>query len=190
MQALRPSLLFFLAQTLIFFKQQDRALQALESLLREQPNHQRAWSIAAFLHAEKGRLHQAADAFGHALALDPADAPTLFNAGFVLQRLGRHEEAIERFTRAIEIDPKIDRAWYGLGLSLVQRGRYREAIDRLSEASRLQPFNPFARYQLAAAWFKLGEPDKVQAEYRHVKGFDPTVAEHIRSDFGVPKDPD
>ena len=190
MQALRPSLLFFLAQTLIFFKQQDRALQALESLLREQPNHQRAWSIAAFLHAEKGRLHQAADAFGRALALDPADAPTLFNAGFVLQRLGRHEEAIERFTRAIEIDPKIDRAWYGLGLSLVQRGRYREAIDRLSEASRLQPFNPFARYQLAAAWFKLGEPDKVQAEYRHVKGFDPTVAEHIRSDFGVPKDPD
>ena len=32
--------------------------------------------------------------------------------------------------------------------------------------------------------------DKVRAEYRRVKSFDPTIAEHIREDFGVPKDPD
>jgi tetratricopeptide (TPR) repeat protein len=186
----RSSLRFYLAQTLLFFKQHARALRTLERLVEADPAHARAWSIAAFLYAEKGRLKEAGGAFERALALDPADAPNLFNAGFVLQRLGRHDEAIERFQRALEIDPSIDRAWYGLGLSLVQRGRYREAIDRLSEASRLQPFNPFARYQLAAAWFKLGEPEKVRAEYRHVKGFDPTVAEHIRADFGVPRDPD
>lgn len=190
MRAPRPSLLFFLAETLIFFRQHARALDTLQALLRQDPGHQRAWSLAAFLQAEKGRLAEATAAFEQALALDPTDAATLFNAGFVLQRLGRHEQAIEHFERAVQIDPKIDRAWYGLGLSLVQRGRYREAIDKLTEASRLQPFNPFARYQLAAAWFKLGEPEKVQAEYRHVKGFDPTVAEHIRVDFGVSRDPD
>jgi tetratricopeptide (TPR) repeat protein len=114
----------------------------------------------------------------------------LFNLGFALQKLARHDEAIERLQRAIELDPKLDRAWYGLGLSLVQRGRYAEAIARLTEAARLQPFNPYARYQLAAAWFKLGEHEKVRAEYRHVKGFDPKIAEHICLDFGVRPDPD
>ena len=46
------------------------------------------------------------------------------------------------------------------------------------------------RYQLAAAWFKLGEPEKVRAEYRKLKTFDPKIAAHVRTDFGVPKDPD
>jgi len=186
----RPSLLFFRAQFYLFIKQHARALESIEALLREDPTHQRAWSIAGFLHAEKGRFDDAIAAFERAVALNPRDAACVFNYAFALQRAGRHDEAIGRFQQAVELDPSIDRAWYGIGLSLIQRGRYREAIEKLGEAARLQPLNPFARYQLAAAWFKLGEHEKVQAEYRHVKGFDPAVAEHIRIDFGVPKDPD
>jgi tetratricopeptide (TPR) repeat protein len=187
---MHPRLLFFLAQLQIFFKLHTRALQALEAVLRENPSHPRAWSISGFLLAEKQRFDDSISAFERALVLRPDDAGTLFNLGFVLQRVGRHEDAIGRFQRAIELNPGLDRAWYGAGLSLVQRGRYQEAIEKLNQAARLQPFNPFARYQLAAAWFKLGEPEKVHAEYRRVKGFDPKVAEHIRVDFGVPRDPD
>ena len=185
-----PRVLFLFAQACIFFKQHARALQALESLLREQPDHPRAWSIAGFLYAEKGRTADAIAAFERALAIAPDDAAALFNLGFVLQKAGRHEEAIGRLGRAAELSPSLDRAWYGLGLSLIHCGRFREAIERLTEAARLQPLNPFARYQLAAAWFKLGEPEKVRAEYRKLKGFDPKVAEHVRADFGVPKDGD
>jgi tetratricopeptide (TPR) repeat protein len=183
-------LLFALAQACIFFKQHARALQVLEALLRERPDHPSAWSIAGFLYAEKSRHADAIAAFERALSLAPDNAATLFNLGFVLQKAGRHEEAIGRLERAIELNPALDRAWYGLGISLIHGGRFREAIERLTEAARLQPFNPFARYQLAAAWFKLGEPDKVRAEYRKLKGFDPKIAEHVRVDFGVPKDAD
>jgi tetratricopeptide (TPR) repeat protein len=185
-----PRLLFFFAQCCLFFKQHARALEALEALLRAQPDHARALSIAGFLYAEKGRYPDAIAVFERALALAPDDARTLFNLGFVLQKAGRHEDAIARLSRAVELDPPLDRGWYGLGISLIHCGRFREAIERLTEAARLQPFNPFARYQLAAAWFKLGEPEKVRAEYRKLKGFDPKVAEHVRVDFGVPKDPD
>jgi tetratricopeptide (TPR) repeat protein len=186
----RPSRLFLFAQACIFFKQHARALQALEALLREQPGHPRAWSIAGFLYAEKGRLGDAIASLERALALAPDNATTLFNLGFVLQKAGRHDEAIARMTRAVELNPALDRAWYGLGISLIHGGRFHEAIERLTEAARLQPFNPFARYQLAAAWFKLGEPEKVRAEYRKLKTFDPKIAAHVRTDFGVPKDPD
>ena len=186
----RATLLFLFAQCCIFFKQHARALQALEALLRDKPEHPRAWSNAGFLYAEKGRYPNAIAAFERALAIAPDDTATLFNLGFVLQKTGRHEEAIARLGRAVELNPPLDRAWYGLGLSLIHVGRFREAIERLTEAARLQPLNPFARYQLAAAWFKLGEPEKVRAEYRKLKGFDPKVAEHVRIDFGVPKDAD
>jgi tetratricopeptide (TPR) repeat protein len=186
----RPSGLFFFAQACIFFKQHARALQALEALLREAPEHPRAWSIAGFLYAEKGRLGESIAALERALALSPDNAAILFNLGFVLQKAGRHEEAIERMARAVELNPILDRAWYGLGISLIHCGRFHEAIQRLTEAARLQPFNPFARYQLAAAWFKLGEPEKVRAEYRKLKRFDPKIAAHVRADFGVPRDHD
>ena len=186
----RPSGLFLFAQACIFFKQHARALQALEAVLREEPAHPRAWSIAGFLYAEKGRLGDATGALERALALAPDNATTLFNLGFVLQKAGRHEEAIGRMARAVELNPALDRAWYGLGISLIHCGRFHQAIERLTEAARLQPFNPFARYQLAAAWFKLGEPEKVRAEYRKLKTFDPKIAAHVRADFGVPRDGD
>lgn len=187
---MNPSLLFLFAQACIFFKQHTRALQALEALLGSRPDHPRAWSIAGFLYAEKGRPADAIGAFERALALAPDDATTLFNLGFVLQKAGRHEEAIGCLARAVELKPPLDRAWYGLGISLIHTGRFREAIERLTEAARLQPLNPYPRYQLAAAWFKLGEPERVRAEYRKLKGFDPKIAEHVRLDFGVPRDGD
>ena len=190
MQPLRSWMLFSVAQLFTFFKRNTRALQAFEAVLKVDPRHQRAWSCAAFLHAEKGRYDQAIPAFEQALALKPGDAPAHFNLGFVLQRAGRHDEALGHFQRAIDLDPALDRAWYGMGLSLSQQDRYQEAIARLKEAARLQPFNPYARYYLAAAWFKLGEPENVQKEYRRVKKFDPRIAERLRVDFGVPKDPD
>lgn len=186
----RPSRLFLFAQACIFFKQHARALQTLEAVVREDPAHPRAWSIAGFLYAEKGRLGDAIAALERALALAPDDAATLFNLGFVLQKAGRHDEAIARMARAVELNPALDRAWYGLGISLIHGGRFHEAIERLTEAARLQPFNPFARYQLAAAWFKLGDAEKVRAEYRKLKQFDPKIAAHVRADFGVPRDAD
>jgi tetratricopeptide (TPR) repeat protein len=186
---LSPSWQFLFAQGCIFFRQHARALQALEALLRDQPDHVPARRLAGFLYAEKGWLAQSIDALERAVALEPDNAATLFNLGFALQKVARHEEAIGRLARAVELNPALDRAWYGLGLSLIHCGRFHEAIERLKEAARLQPLNPYARYQLGAAWFKLGEPDKVQAEYRKVKTFDPRVAAHMRADFGVPKDP-
>jgi tetratricopeptide (TPR) repeat protein len=190
MRSLPPPLLYFLAQFFVYIRQPDRALAAFEALFDRDPGRARAWSTAGFLYAAKENFSGAIEAFERAVALEPKDAATLFNLGFALQRVGRHEEALRRFEQAVAIQPNLDRAWYGMGVSLIHGGRFHEAIAKLTQAARLQPLNPFPRYQLAAAWFKLGEHEKVRAEYRHVKSFDPTIAKHISEDFGVPKDPD
>jgi tetratricopeptide (TPR) repeat protein len=187
---MRRWLLHLRAQFWVYLKRHERALAALEAVLAEYPDEPRAWSTAGFLYAERGRFKDAIGAFERSVALDGGDAATLFNLGFALQKMARHDDALLRLQRAIELQPNLDRAWYGMGVSLVHNGRYAEAIEKLNEAARLQPMSPFPRYQLAAAWFKLGEHEKVRAEYRHVKSFDPIVAGHIRADFGVPPDPD
>ena len=69
MQSLRPSLQFFRAQALIFFKAHGRALDALQELVREAPEHRRAWGILGFLLAEKERYADAIGAFERAIAL-------------------------------------------------------------------------------------------------------------------------
>ena len=126
-----PRALFLFAQACIFFKQHARALQALEALLREAPDHARAWSIAGFLYAEKSRHGDAIAAFERALSLAPDDPATRFNLGFVLQKAGRHEEALGHLAHAVELNPALDRAWYGLGLSLIHCGRFREAMTKI-----------------------------------------------------------
>lgn len=183
--SLRPSLMFWYGQLLTMFKRHSRALAVFRAVTREEPRHQQAWSCIGFLLAEREELDAAVEAFERAVALNPDDAPSHFNIGFILQRLGRHEAAVARFQRAVEINANTDRAWYGLGLSLTELGRLEEAAERFAEAARLQPFNPYAGYQLAGIWHRLGDRDKLQAEYKRVKGFDPKVAERIRIEFGV-----
>ena len=162
-----------------------RALPVFREVVRESPGRAEAWSVLAFLHAQKGELSEAIPAFEQALALRPGDAALCFNAAFTLQRAGRHDEALALFLRAIDLDPKLDRAWYGLGLSLAHAGRYEEAVARFREAARLQPFNPYAGYHLAAALFKLGRRDEVLKEYERVKEFDPKISELMRREFQI-----
>jgi tetratricopeptide (TPR) repeat protein len=182
---LRTALTFHYGRLLTILGRNERALEVYLAMARENPAHQGAWRCAGFLFAEQKRFDCAIDAFERALALDPKDAPTCFNLAFILQSAGRHAEAIERFQRAIDLERNLDRAWYGMGLSLAQLGRFEQAAEKLEEAARLQPFNPFAGYELAGVRFKLGQHDKVRAEYERVKGFDPKVSERIRVEFGV-----
>jgi tetratricopeptide (TPR) repeat protein len=154
-ESLRPSLLFWYGQVLTLFKRHARALEVFRTVTRENPRHQQAWSCIGFLLAEREELQPAIEDFERALALNPADAASHFNVG------------------------------YGLGLSLAQLGRLEEGAGKFQEAASLQPMNPYAGYQLAGVWHRLGRRDKVRAEYDRIKGFDPKVAERIRTEFGV-----
>ncbi len=153
-EPLEVTLLNAWAQTLLFFGLNRRALPVFREVVRRSPRRHEAWSVLAFLHAQRGELSEAIPAFERALALQPNDPALAFNAGFTMQRAGRHGPAMEQFLRAIELDPKLDRAWYGLGLSLAHDGRYEEAVARFREAARLQPFNPHAGYHACRRAFQ------------------------------------
>ena len=182
---LRPSFLFRYGQVLMLLKRRARALEVFQSVTHDDPRHRQAWNCVGILLAQREAYPQAIDAFRHALALDPADAAAHFNVAFMLQRVGRHADAVPVFERALELDARIDRAWYGLGLSLAKLGRLEDAALRFAEAARLKPSNAYTGYQLAGVWHRLGQRDKLNAEYQRIKGLDPQVAERIRTEFGI-----
>jgi len=184
----REPLLYWWAQTLLFFGASRRALPVLEEVVALNPKRHDAWNVLGYLHAQKGELSQAIAAFDRALAGEPDDAALAFNAAFTLQRAGEHARAMTLMQRVIALDPKFDRAWYGLGLSLSHDGRYEEAALRFREAARLQPLNPYAGYHLAAVLFKLGRREELLAEYERVKGFDPKISALMRREFGISDD--
>lgn len=182
---MRERLLYAWAQTLLFFGANAAALRAFKEIVELDPAQAEAWNVIGFLHAQRGEISEAVPAFDKALALRPRDAALCFNAAFVLQKAGAHGRAVPLLRQAIELDPKLDRAWYGLGLSLAHEGHLEEAIGQFREAARLQPFNPYAGYQLAAVYFKLGRRDELEREYVRIKEFDPKVSAIMRRDFGI-----
>ena len=183
--SLRESILYYWAQTLLFFGLNERALRAFRDVVRENPKREEAWSVLGFLYAQRGELSEAVPAFERAVALKTDDASLFFNAGFTAQRAGNHLRAMELMQAAIALDPKLDRAWYGLGLSLAHVGRYEEAVPKFREAVRLQLFNPYAGYHLAAVLHRLGRREEVIKEYLRVKEFDPKVSALMRREFEI-----
>jgi len=182
---LRPLLRLKLAQLLVFLGQERRAVATLRFALAEYPGLQQGWRYLAFLLSMAKENDAAIEAFRTAIGLDPADAETRFNLGFLLQQLGRLAEAAVELEEVTRLAPKLDRAWYGLGLILLEQNQFQQAADNLREAVRLQYFNPNAGYYLSFAYHKLGEHGKALAECERVNSYDPKVGARMRRDFGL-----
>lgn len=131
--------------------QHAKALQVLENALRLAPRR-------AEYRAERGKLllslrrpPEALAAAREALALQPADAPTLNTLGTVLSHCGEHDQALacfERATQSANARSIEERALptdfcaelhFNLATSLQFAGRFDEADAACEEALRLRP---------------------------------------------------
>lgn len=167
------------------FKRSDVALEYWDRIRVLRPRDPSVLASIAHMHAEAGRYDTASALMRESLALDGGQAGTWFNLGYLQQRSERHDEAIASFDRAIGIDSKLDRAYYGKALSLIKTNRVEDAIPILRRNIELQPMSPFGFYQLAHAYNRLGERDKVAGTIRKLAAFEPKVAKQLEKETGV-----
>src|SRR5262249_55168218 len=85
------------------------------------------------------RLKLSADAFQHALKLDPNQPVALTEFGHLLVLAGQPDNAISHFKRAIELLPRLAHAHYGLGLALEAKMDAAGAEAAYKEALKLDP---------------------------------------------------
>lgn len=129
----------------------ERANHAV-TLAPEEPRCHRVLALMR-LHA---REYAAAEYHLHrALHLNPYDADTMAQTGYLLTMRGRPFEAIQWLDKAVEINP-IHPDWYHFdrAMALYSAGDYQGAVDNLS---RLPLKTPWRMTRLAACHAQLGD---------------------------------
>jgi hypothetical protein len=115
--------------------------------------------------AELGRHEEAAAAFRHMVAIDPADARAYSNLGRAYMRLGRWEQALDGFVRAAALQPSEVRYHRNVGAAMVNLGRRAEALARFDEIVRLDPQNADAHVGRAFVLLVAGDFERGWREY-------------------------
>jgi tetratricopeptide (TPR) repeat protein len=169
----------------LLFKKPEIAISSWERILEINPGNTEALSALAHLHAEQGRKAKAVSILEQLVKQAPELSFNWFNLGFLQQDSGQHDLALVSFDQAIALDEKSDRAFYGKALSLIKLGRVQEAIPLLKKNTELQPMSPFGWYQLAHAYHRLNEKDRVAKVIRRLAEFEPKVALQLERETGV-----
>ena len=165
-----------------FIGKPDIAYAAYAEAFRIDPRDVRPARHLAAIAADRQRWDLAESWFEKVLAVQPEDADTWFNLGFVREHAGKAEAAIIAFDEAVRIKPTQDRAWYGKGLAHARLGQHEAAADALREAANLQPMNGNAYYQWGMALHHARRPDEVKTVVEKLVGFDPKRAKQLVQD--------
>jgi tetratricopeptide (TPR) repeat protein len=174
------------AMALLTLGLRDAAEDAFSAMLARWPDDAYALASRAHLRAQMGRRSQAIADAQRLVEVHPArSAADWFNLAYLLEEAERYDEAEPAFRRATELDPQLDRAWYGLGLVLIRQQRLDEAVAALERNTKLQPMSPYGWYQLARVQVDRAQPDEARKIIRHLKGFEPKVAEQLVRETGL-----
>jgi serine/threonine-protein kinase len=149
----------------------DRGVREAQSLEAEPATEAELLQTLGGIAQNLGRLDQAGDLLGRALALrrkafgqdHPDVARSLVASGELASARGRYDEAEQQIRAGLAMlqrhlsrnDPAVARSISALGRVLENAGRYPEAIKELEEAVRLQSNRPGQEADLSASLTEL-----------------------------------
>jgi len=143
------------ARTLLDHGDPQAAIDMLEAMLRERPDHGPAWLLLGAARLERREPELAFSAFERGLALRRGDPAGLVGHGEAALALGDLDTAILSFQRAIEEAGGerglLAEAYRGLGLAWRRRGDTDKAIRELRKAVVEDGADPLARAALGEA---------------------------------------
>lgn len=115
---------------------------------------------------------QAEEEFRTALKLNPYDALSWRQLGFVMSAKGDFKAAEEDYNKALALQPRDGDAKTGLAIVLISTNRANEAITLLESALKDDPANLVAHYRLSQLYRRAGRPADAEREteaFNHYK---------------------
>jgi tetratricopeptide (TPR) repeat protein len=101
----------------------------------------------------------------------PEDAAVHFQLGYALTAMQKLDEAKVQYQKAIELNPKMSEAYLNLGLALLDSAP-NAAIGPLQKATELVPNQVQARFALASAYERTGNPKLAIEQYQAAEKID------------------
>ena len=130
--------LFAQAQAAFRAGRLQEALERIDTLVRQAPDHADAWNLAGVVCHVRRDFDAAARYFQRALALG-AGAGVLVNLGFALQKSGSIDRAEQAYREAARRAPSLALAWQKLGGLQEMQGRREEALASFRHAVARDP---------------------------------------------------
>jgi predicted CXXCH cytochrome family protein len=136
----------------------DSALAEYVAAERYNADRPEAQSALGSLHAARGRLEEAAAAYGRALERDPTYVQAAINLADLQRATGDEDAAEQTLRTAIARMPGSAPVHHALGLALIRQRQSAEAIAELARAAKLAPDDPRFAYVYAVALHDTGKP--------------------------------
>ncbi len=136
-----------------------------------------AWHERAVALAQAGRVTDAIDSEGRAIALNALLPEPFVHLGVLEAGRGRMHEALRAFETATLLDPNNAVAWNNRGNALRALGRDEAAESAYRKASELAPNDPDPRNGLGVMLVQAGRLAEAEAIFTHLTSVAPELAE-------------
>ncbi|MGE0331816.1 MAG: type IV pilus biogenesis/stability protein PilW [Ramlibacter sp.] len=161
--------------------QTNVALDELKQVINADPNFPDAYNLRGLIYMRLNDMRQAEDSFRRAIALNPRDANSHHNFGWLLCQQGRFPESYREFEQAMANPLYTGRAktLMALGVCQVRGGQRVEAEKSLARAYELDAGNPVTGYNLANLLFQRGDFARAQFYIRRLNNSELANAETL-----------
>lgn len=159
----------------------DIALEELRQVLTADPSFPEAWNLRGVIYMRLGDARQAEDSFRRAMALDPRNADSQHNYGWLLCQQGRYPEAERAFTNALAnpLYGARSKTFLAMGVCQARAGELEPAERSLSRAYELDAGNPVTGYNLARVLYMRGSFERAQFYIRRLNNSELANAESL-----------
>jgi type IV pilus assembly protein PilF len=161
--------------------QTNVALDELKQVIASDPTFPQAYNLRGLIYMRLNDLRQAEESFRRAVALDPRDANTLHNLGWLQCQQARYDEALKTFGQVLAQPLYTGQAktWMAQGLCQARAGRTADAEKSLAHSYELDAANPITGYNLANLLYQRGELSRSQFYIRRLNNSDLANAESL-----------
>lgn len=146
------------------------ALDEIKQVLAIDPSFPEAYNLRGLVYMQLNDPRQAEESFRRAIALNPRDANTLHNLGWLQCQQRRYDEAQRSFEQALASPVYADRArtFTAQGLCYARAGRPADGERSLARAYELDAGNPIIGYNLSRLLYDRGELERAKFYIRRL----------------------
>ncbi len=155
----------------------DEAIQALETLVKENPGSYDARSWLGFLYLSQGQAEKAVPHLEQALLQRPMDLEIQNNLGNAYLATKQYDKALERYREVARLNPAMYEPHYNIGNIALLQGDHEDAVTAYNQAAKLNPEDPFVQNNLGVALEKQGKLEPAAQAFKR--------ASDLRKDNGT-----
>jgi superkiller protein 3 len=153
------------------------AADALQQVVRAQPDMTAAWFNLGYAYTGLHRQEEAVAAYRKALELDSNLFEARLNLGILLMQLNNPRAALEHLEKAAALKPDQVRAHLYYGRALAQTGQPDGAEKQYQTVLRLDPKLAIAQYDLGQLYLEQKRYQEALGAFQKASELDPTLSQ-------------